>query len=73
MTANEAAVRKAYQVAEDKDVAGWVNCFTKEGTFTDQSIGVTYRDSLDVLGCHPAPDVRRTVAKHNALADFKRP
>jgi hypothetical protein len=43
MTANEAAIRKAYQVAEDKDVAGWVNCFTEQGTFTDQSIGVTYR------------------------------
>ena len=43
MTANEAAIRKAYQVAEDKDVAGWVNSFTKDGTFTDQSIGVTYR------------------------------
>jgi peroxiredoxin len=24
MTANEAAIRKAYQVVEDKDVAGWV-------------------------------------------------
>ena len=43
MTANEATIRKAYQVAEDKDVAGWVNSFTKDGTFTDQSIGVTYR------------------------------
>jgi hypothetical protein len=43
MTANEAAIRKAYQVAEDKDIAGWVNCFTKGGTFTDESIGVTYR------------------------------
>jgi hypothetical protein len=43
MTANEAAIRKAYQVAEDKDVVGWVNCFTKDGTFTDESIGVTYR------------------------------
>src|SRR5258708_37559933 len=43
MTPNEAAIRKAYQVAENKDVAGWVNCFTKDGTFTDESIGVTYR------------------------------
>ena len=43
MTANEAAVRKAYQKAEDKDVPGWVNCFTAQGTFTDNSIGVTYR------------------------------
>ena len=43
MTANEAAIRKAYQVAEDKDVVGWVNSFTQDGTFTDESIGVTYR------------------------------
>ena len=43
MTANEAAIRKAYQVAEDKDVVGWVNSFTQNGTFTDESIGVTYR------------------------------
>ena len=41
MTANEAAIRKAYQVAEDKDVSGFVNCFTADGTFTDESIGVT--------------------------------
>ena len=43
MTASEAATRKAYQVAEDKDISGWVNCFTEDGTFTDESIGVTYR------------------------------
>ena len=43
MKSNETAVRNAYQVAEDKDYAGWVNCFTEDGTFTDQSIGVTYR------------------------------
>ena len=43
MTANEAAIRKTYQVAEDKDVSGFVNCFTKDGTFTDESIGHTYR------------------------------
>jgi hypothetical protein len=29
--------------------------------------------SLDVLGGHPDPDVRRTVAKHDALAFFKVP
>ena len=43
MTANEAAIRNAYQVAENKDVAGWIRCFTATGTFTDESIGVTYR------------------------------
>ena len=43
MTANEAVIRNAYQVAENKDVAGWIRCFTETGTFTDESIGVTYR------------------------------
>jgi hypothetical protein len=43
MTANEAAIRKAYQVALDKDVAGRANYFTTEGTFTDESIEITYR------------------------------
>jgi hypothetical protein len=38
MTANEAAIRKAYQAAEDKDISGWVNCFTEDGRFTDESI-----------------------------------
>jgi hypothetical protein len=48
MTANEAAIRKAYQVAEDKDIQGWVNSFTEDGTFTDESIGVTYRGSNEL-------------------------
>jgi ketosteroid isomerase-like protein len=43
MTANEAAIRKAYQAAEERDVPGFVNCFTPDGTFTDESINVTYR------------------------------
>jgi ketosteroid isomerase-like protein len=40
---NEQIIRKAYQTAEDKDVPGWVASFTPDGTFTDMSIGVTYR------------------------------
>ena len=43
MTANESAVRKTYQMAENKDITGFVNCFTEDGTFTDESIEVTYR------------------------------
>ena len=39
---NEALVRKAYQIAEDKDMAGWSAAFTVDGTFTDESIGVTW-------------------------------
>jgi ketosteroid isomerase-like protein len=40
---NEQIIRRAYQAAEEKDVRGWVSCFTVDGTFTDMSIGVTYR------------------------------
>ena len=40
---NEQIVRKAYQIAEDKDLEGWVAAFTEDGTFTDMSIGVTFR------------------------------
>ena len=40
---NEQIVRQACQIAEDKDLKGWVNAFTADGTFTDNSIGVVYR------------------------------
>ena len=30
-------------VAEKQDIKGWVECFTPDGTFTDMSVGVTYR------------------------------
>ena len=40
---NEKHVRKAYQAAEEKDIESFIGCFTDDGTFTDQSIGVTYR------------------------------
>ena len=40
---NEQIVRNAYQIAEVKDIAGWVAAFTDDGTFTDNSIGVVYR------------------------------
>jgi ketosteroid isomerase-like protein len=40
---NEQIIRKAYQTAEDRDIAGWVASFTADGTFTDESLGVTYR------------------------------
>ena len=47
---NEHIIRRAYQVAEQKDVAGWVACFTPDGTFTDESIGVTYRGPTGPTG-----------------------
>jgi hypothetical protein len=48
MTAKKTAIRKAYQAAEDKDIAGWSDCFIKDGTFNDESIGVTYRRASDM-------------------------
>src|SRR5258708_37320806 len=38
-----AAVRNAYAVAERKDLEGWINLFTPDGVFIDNSVGVTYR------------------------------
>lgn len=37
------AVRNAYAVAERKDLDGWIDCFTPDGAFTDNSVGITYR------------------------------
>ena len=47
---NEQIVRQAYKIAENKDLEGWVAAFTDDGTFTDESIGVTYQgpDGLPV-------------------------
>jgi hypothetical protein len=39
---NEQVLRQAYKIAENKDIEGWVAAFTDDGTFTDESIGVTY-------------------------------
>jgi len=40
---NEQLIRTAYRTAELKDIPGWVASFTDDGTFTDESLGVTYR------------------------------
>jgi hypothetical protein len=40
---NVAAVRNAYAVAERKDLEGWINLFTPDGVFVDNSVGATYR------------------------------
>jgi ketosteroid isomerase-like protein len=39
----EGFVRDAYAVAERIDVSGWEALYTDDGTFTDQSVGITYR------------------------------
>jgi ketosteroid isomerase-like protein len=40
---NENIVRNLYHLAEKKDIDGFVAAFTEDGTFTDNSINVTYR------------------------------
>jgi ketosteroid isomerase-like protein len=40
---NVTAVRNAYAVAERQDLEGWINVFTPDGVFTDNSVGVSYR------------------------------
>lgn len=40
---NEKTIRTLYDLAEQQDVAGFVAAFTEDGTFTDNSINVTYR------------------------------
>jgi predicted TIM-barrel fold metal-dependent hydrolase len=40
---NEQIIRRSYEVAEKQDIKGWVECFTPDGTFTNMSVGVTYR------------------------------
>jgi len=40
---NEQIIRQAYKIAEAKDLKGWVDAFTPDGTFTDESLRVTYR------------------------------
>lgn len=39
---NEEFVRRAYEIAEVKDIPAWLACFTTDGVFVDESVGVTY-------------------------------
>jgi ketosteroid isomerase-like protein len=43
MSSNVDFVRSAYDLAEQKDIPGWKGCFTPDGSFTDNSVGITYR------------------------------
>jgi ketosteroid isomerase-like protein len=35
-------VRHAYDVAEAKDIPGWISCFNLDAVFIDNSVGITY-------------------------------
>src|ERR1700734_1087592 len=71
---NEQIVRKAYQIAEDKDLEGWIAGFTSDGTFTDESVGVTYRGrelSMPVeIYARAFPDMHRELYKLYVSADI---
>jgi steroid delta-isomerase-like uncharacterized protein len=43
MPDNQQIIRRAYKLAEDVDIPGWIAAFTEDGVFTDQSIEVAYR------------------------------
>jgi steroid delta-isomerase-like uncharacterized protein len=43
MTDNKEIIRRAYKLAEDVDIPGWIAAFTEDGVFNDQSIEVAYR------------------------------
>jgi ketosteroid isomerase-like protein len=74
-TANEAIIRTAYQIAEEKDVRGWVECFTEDGTFTDESIGVTYRGASELgrtveIYATAFPDMHRELYRFFSVGDI---
>src|SRR5207302_10150483 len=74
---NEQIIRRAYELAEKVDVKGWVECFTSDGTFTDTSIGVTYRgpDGPTGLGktvevyAKAFPDMHRELYRFFSVGD----
>jgi ketosteroid isomerase-like protein len=73
--ANEAFIRKAYKIAEDKDIQGWVKCFTPDGTFTDESIGVTYRGASELgrtveIYAAAFPDMHRELYRFFSVGDI---
>jgi ketosteroid isomerase-like protein len=45
---NEEFVRQAYEIAEVKDIPGWIACFNPDGVFVDQSVRITYSGPSEV-------------------------
>jgi ketosteroid isomerase-like protein len=45
---NEEFVRHAYDLAEVRDIQGWIDCFTPDGVFVDNSVEVTYTGPAEV-------------------------
>jgi hypothetical protein len=62
-------------IAENKDLEGWVVAFTDDGTFTDESIGVTYRgpDKLPKtveIYARAFPDMHRELYRMRVTGDI---
>jgi len=72
---NEQIIRRAYKVAEKKDIEGWIAAFTDDGVFTDQSTGVAYRgpDELPIIVENYArafPDMHRELYQMYATGNI---
>ena len=48
MNKNEEFVRSAYRIAEERNIQGWIDCFTPDGVFVDMSVQATYRGPEEV-------------------------
>jgi len=72
---NEQLIRRAYQLAEDKDVDGFVAAFTEDGTFTDESIEVVYRGPDEIgktveIYATAFPDMHRELYQMYSTGDI---
>jgi ketosteroid isomerase-like protein len=71
---NEQTIRNAYKLAEDKNVPGFVDAFTPDGTFTDESIEVTYRGPNELgktveIYAAAFPDMHRELFRFYSTGD----
>jgi ketosteroid isomerase-like protein len=72
---NEQIIRHAYAVAEKVDIKGWTDCFTPDGTFTDNSINVTYRGPAELgktveVYAKAFPDMHRELYRFFNMGDI---
>jgi len=73
MTENEKIVRAAYETAERQNLEAFIDCFTPDGTLTDQSIAVTYqgRDVAKTVEVYARafPDMHRELFRFFEVGD----
>lgn len=73
MTENEKIVRAAYETAERRDLEAFIDCFTPDGTLTDQSTAVTYqgRDVAKTVDVYARafPDMHRELFRLFEVGD----